>query len=157
MNLSEYPAPHPASPLSKHLNKLLPPNDNIITFFNTLFQQSGEKIANQLTSNAKIIFGQILKSVQELIDSRKDHTPDKIVNQISLLQSSIKCPHIIKNIGELLGYGTSFALTQLVYEDQHKSEIYEELKSRNIEYKADNFIKSINGVMLRILQNAHPH
>lgn len=38
MNLSEYPAPHPASPLSKHLNKLLPPNDNIITFFNTLFQ-----------------------------------------------------------------------------------------------------------------------
>jgi hypothetical protein len=38
MNLNEYPAPHPASPLSKHLNKLLPPNDNIITFFNTLFQ-----------------------------------------------------------------------------------------------------------------------
>lgn len=98
-----------------------------------------------------------MKSVQELIDSRKDHTPDKIVNQISLLQSCIKCPHIIKNIGELLGYGTSFALTQLVYEDEHKSEIYEELKSRNIDYKADNFIKSINGVMLRILENAHPH
>ena len=26
LDLSNYPAPHPASPLSKHLNKLLPPN-----------------------------------------------------------------------------------------------------------------------------------
>lgn len=26
LDLSIYPAPHPASPLSKHLNKLLPPN-----------------------------------------------------------------------------------------------------------------------------------
>ncbi len=46
LDLSVYPAPHPASPLSKHLSKLLPPNDNIINFFNTLFQESGEKIAN---------------------------------------------------------------------------------------------------------------
>lgn len=38
INLDEYPAPHPASPLSKHLNKLLPPNESIITFFNSLFQ-----------------------------------------------------------------------------------------------------------------------
>ena len=38
LDLSNYPAPHPASPLSKHLNKLLPPNESIINFFNTLFQ-----------------------------------------------------------------------------------------------------------------------
>ena len=41
LDLQNYPAPHPASPLSKHLNKLLPPNENIINFFNTLFQESG--------------------------------------------------------------------------------------------------------------------
>ena len=38
LDLSIYPSPHPASPLSKHLNKLLPPNESIINFFNTLFQ-----------------------------------------------------------------------------------------------------------------------
>ena len=38
LDLSLYPAPHPASPLSKHLHKLTPPNDSIINFFNTLFQ-----------------------------------------------------------------------------------------------------------------------
>jgi hypothetical protein len=27
---------------------------------------------------------------------------------------------------------------------------------RNIEYKSDNFIKAINGVMLRLLENANP-
>lgn len=60
------------------------------------------------------------------------------------------------NIGELLGFGTSFALTQLVYEDEHKAEIVEELRSRNIDYKSDNFIKAINGVMLRLLENVNP-
>jgi hypothetical protein len=40
LDLASYPAPHPASPLSKHLNKLLPPNESIINFFNTLFQES---------------------------------------------------------------------------------------------------------------------
>jgi hypothetical protein len=49
-----------------------------------------------------------------------------------LLQNCIKCPHVIHNIGDLLGFGTSFALTQLVYEDEHKAEIVEELRSRNI-------------------------
>lgn len=29
------------------------------------------------------------------------------------------------------------------------------MRSRNIEYKADNFIKAINGVMLRILENSN--
>ena len=71
LDLSSYPAPHPASPLSKHLNKLLPPNESIINFFNTLFQESGEKIANELATNAKIIFGSILKSVQDLIGVRR--------------------------------------------------------------------------------------
>ena len=106
LDLSCFPAPHPASPLSKHLNKLLPPNESIINFFNTLFQETGEKIANELATNAKIIFGSILKSVQELISVRKDYTPERIVAQISLLQSCIKCTHVMKNIGELLGYGT---------------------------------------------------
>lgn len=45
--------------------------------------------------------------------------------QITLLQSCIKCPHVMRNIGDLLGFGTQFALTQLVYEDEHKTEIYE--------------------------------
>lgn len=71
LDLMSYSAPHPASPLSKHLNKLLPPNESIINFFNTLFQESGEKIANELITNAKIIFGSILKSVQDLLSSRK--------------------------------------------------------------------------------------
>ena len=117
LDLSVYPTPHPASPLSKHLNKLLPPNESIINFFNTLFLESGEKIANELANNAKIIFGSILKSVQDLLASRKDYTPERIVAQITLLQNCIKCTHVMKNIEELLGYGTQFALTQLVYED----------------------------------------
>ena len=117
LDLSIYSAPHPASPLSKHLHKLTPPNDSIINFFNTLFQESGEKIANELASNAKIIFGSILKSIQDLLAIRKDYTPERLVTQIQLLQNCIKCPHVVKNIGELLGFGTQFALTQLVYED----------------------------------------
>ena len=117
LDLQNYPSPHPASPLSKHLHKLLPPNESIINFFNTLFQETGDKIANELASNAKIIFGSILKSVQDLLAVRKDYTPERVVAQITLLQSCIKCPHVVKNIGELLGYGTQFALTQLVFED----------------------------------------
>ena len=117
LDLQNYPAPHPASPLSKHLHKLLPPNESIINFFNTLFQESGEKIANELATNAKIIFGSILKSVQDLLEVRGEYTPERIVAQVTLLQSCIKCPHVIRNVGELLGFGTQFALTQLVYED----------------------------------------
>ncbi len=93
--------------------------------------------------------------MQELISNRRDYTPDRIVAQITLLQNCIKCNHVVKNIGELLGYGTGFALSQLVYEDENKAAIYEELRSRNIEYKSDNFIKAINGVMLRLLENAN--
>ena len=43
--------------------------------------------------------------------------PEKIINQINLLQQSIKCKYIINNVGELLYFGTRFALLQLVYED----------------------------------------
>jgi hypothetical protein len=93
--------------------------------------------------------------VQELISNRRDYPPDRIVAQITLLQNCIKCNHVVKNIGELLGYGTGFALSQLVYEDENKASIAEELRSRNIEYKSDNFIKAINGVMLRLLENAN--
>jgi hypothetical protein len=89
--------------------------------------------------------------VHDIIAARREYSPEKLVNQITLLQNCIKCPHVIQAVGELLGFGTSFALTQLVYEDEHKMEIVEELRSRNIEYKSDNFIKAINGVMLRLL------
>lgn len=75
--------------------------------------------------------------------------------QITLFQNCIKCSHVVKNVGELLGFGASFALNQLVYEDENKATIYEELRSRNIEYKSDNFIKAVNGVMLRLLENAN--
>lgn len=37
INLSVYPAPHPISPLGKHLAKLTPPNDQVIKFFTELF------------------------------------------------------------------------------------------------------------------------
>jgi hypothetical protein len=35
--------------------------------------------------------------------------------------------------------------------------IAEALRERGIDFKTENFIKIINGVMLRILENAHPH
>mgnify|MGYP003687838167 CR=1 FL=1 len=60
----------------------------------------------------------------------------------------------MKNIGELLFYATRFALTQLVYEDENKSVIYEDLRKRGIDFRIENFIKVINGVMLRILDHA---
>jgi len=37
IDLSLYPAPHPISPLGKHLGKLLPPSDQTIRFFTDLF------------------------------------------------------------------------------------------------------------------------
>ena len=50
-----------------------------------------------------------------MMDNRGDYAPDKIINQINLLQQAIKCKNIINNVGELLFHGTKFALTQLVY------------------------------------------
>lgn len=71
LNISIYPAPHPASPLGKQLGKLVPPNDQTINFFNTLFQENSEKIVNELSLNAKFIFGSILRSVHDVIAARR--------------------------------------------------------------------------------------
>ena len=58
----------------------------------------------------------------------------------------------MKNAGELLFHATNFTLSQLVYEDENKTAIASDLRARGIDYKIDNFIKVINGVMLRILE-----
>lgn len=44
---------------------------------------------------------------------------------------------------------------QLVYEDENKNLIAEDLRNRNSECKTENFIRVINGVMLRILENGN--
>ena len=77
------------------------------------------------------------------------------MSQITLLQYAIKCKYIISNIDQqLLYHGTKFALYQLVYEDEYKNVITQNLNNRNIDFKPDQFVKVINGVMLRILENA---
>lgn len=63
IDLSIYPGPHPISPTGKYLSKLLPPNEQTIKFFNEYFSEHGERITNELTAHAKMIFGAILKSV----------------------------------------------------------------------------------------------
>lgn len=79
------------------------------------------------------------------------------MNHINLLQYSIKCKYIINNIDQqLLYHGTKFALYQLVYEDEYKNVIAQNLNNRNIDFKPDQFVKVINGVMLRILDFACP-
>lgn len=103
-----------------------------------------------------MIFGSILKSVIELLDNRTEYPPEKIFNQVTLLQQSIKCKYIIRNVGEYLYHGTKFALSQLVYEDENKTMIMQDLATRGYDFKAEQFIKVINGVMLRILENACP-
>lgn len=155
INLAHYSAPNPSAPMSRQLSKLLPPEDSTISFFNSLFQENSAKIVGELTTYAKCIFASILKSVQEVMGNRKDYSPDRLVAQLTLLQNCIKCPHVMKNVGDLLGYGVNFAFTQLVYEDENKAVINEELRSRNIEYKTENFIKAVNGVMLRLLENGN--
>ena len=121
--------------MSRQLSKLLPPQDSTISFFNSLFQEGSEKIVAELITYAKCIFASILKSVQEMMSNRSEYSPDRLVAQLTLLQNCIKCSHIMRNVGDLLGYGVSFALSQLVYEDENKAAIKEALKSRNIEYQ----------------------
>ena len=75
INLSVYPAPHPISPLGKHLSKLTPPNDQVIKFFTELFSEHSDKIANELTIHAKIIYASILKSVMEILENRQQYAP----------------------------------------------------------------------------------
>ena len=118
-----------------------------------MLNENGEKISNEVITHAKVIFGSILKSVVYMLDNRNEYPPEKIINQIVLLQQSIKCKNIINNLEELLYDGTKFTLTQLVYEDENKKIISDSLKNRGFEYpKEENpFIKAINGVMLRIL------
>ena len=134
--MSIYPNPHPASPLGKHLAKLLPPNDATLNFFNALLMESGEKIAVELSNYAKVIFGSILKSVEVILANRNEYGPEKIVSQINLLQQAIKCKHIMNNIQELLYFGTKFAVVQLVYEDEHKAKIATDLQERGIDFKS---------------------
>lgn len=99
-----------------------------------------------------MIFGAILKSVMEMMENRVEYLPDKIVSQLNLFQSCIKCKSVIRNIdSDLLRLSMHFTLKQLVYEDENKSLIQEDLVNRGIEYKIENFIKVINGVMLRLL------
>lgn len=99
-----------------------------------------------------MIFGAILKSVMEMMENRVEYLPDKIVSQLNLFQSCIKCKSVIRNIdSDLLRLSMHFTLKQLVYEDENKSLIQEDLANRGIEYKIENFIKVINGVMLRLL------
>lgn len=98
INLSVYPAPHPISPLGKHLSKLTPPNDQVIKFFTELFSEHSDKIANELTIHAKIIYASILKSVMEILENRQQYAPERIVAQLNLFQLCIKCKNVIRNI-----------------------------------------------------------
>ena len=73
------------------------------------------------------------------------------------MQNALKNKFIIKNVGEVLVVATEFVLRQLVHEDENKASITEALRERGLEVKTDTFVKVVNGVMLRILDNAHPH
>ena len=127
-----------------------------MNFFNNLFGESGERISTQLATYAKVIFGEILRSVILLLENRSSYPPEQIYRQVTLLQHCIKCPHVVKNLGEFLYHGTKFALSQLVFEDENKAMILHDLTSRGYDFKPEQFIKVINGVMLRILENANP-
>jgi len=157
LNLSSYLCPHPSSPLSEHLSRLIPPNDETLGFFQTLFVQASDKITTELQNYAKIILAAILKANITMLERRNEYVPDKINNQLNLLQQTLKNRHVIRNVGEVLAVATEFVLKQLVFEDENKASIAESLRERGIDFKTDNFVKTINGVMLRILENAHPH
>jgi hypothetical protein len=50
-----------------------------------------------------------------------------------------------------------FTIDQLVYEDENKTSIENRLRMRGMtDFKSDSFIKGINGVMLRLLDNSNP-
>lgn len=52
-----------------------------------------------------------------MLDRRNDYPPEKIINQLNLLQQTLKNKHVIRNVGEVLSVATEFVLKQLVYED----------------------------------------
>lgn len=117
LNLSSFMCPHPSSPLSEHLSRLVPPNDETLTFFQTLFVQTSDKITTELQNYAKIILAAILKANIMMLERRNEYVPDKINNQLNLLQQTLKNRHVIRNVGEVLAVATEFVLKQLVYED----------------------------------------
>lgn len=71
------------------------------------------------------------------------------------MQQTIKCVKIFKKIDEnLVSHSCQFVVNQLVYEDENRPHIESRLQEKGYtEIKSDCFIKSINGIMLRILDN----
>jgi hypothetical protein len=63
-----------------------------------------------------------------MLDRRNDFPPEKIVNQLNLLQQTLKNKHVIRNVGDVLSVATEFVLRQLVYEDENKAAINEALR-----------------------------
>lgn len=79
--------------------------------------QASDKITSELQNYAKIILAAILKANIVMLERRNDYPPEKIVNQLNLLQQTLKNRHVIRNVGEVLAVATEFVLRQLVYED----------------------------------------
>ena len=94
-----------------------------MTFFNTFFVENPDNFSKELTTHAQFIFASLLKNVHRIFQQRQTHTPERIINMLTLLQTCIKCRYVIQNIGDLLIYGANFALTQLVHEDENKAHI----------------------------------
>lgn len=85
-------------------------------------------------------------------------SPDKIISFLALIQQGIKCRNIYKNLNEdLIEKSMKYTIDQLVYEDENKTSIENKLRLKGFtDFKGDSFIKGINGVMLRILDNSQP-
>lgn len=50
-----------------------------------------------------------------------------------------------------------YTVDQLVYEDENRNTIESKLKGRGFaDFRGDAFIKGINGIMLRLLDNSPP-
>jgi hypothetical protein len=77
---------------------------------------------------------------------------------MSLVQQGIKCQNIFRNVQEeLVEKCMRFTIDQLVYEDENKIAIEGKFREKGYhDFKGDCFIKGINGVMLRLLDNSMP-
>ena len=62
--------------------------------------------------------------------NRESYAADKILNQINLLQQAIKCRTLMNQVSELHPYVTQFAMMQLVFQDENKKEINEDLEAK---------------------------
>ena len=89
---------------------------------------------------------------------RELHSPETILQFPTLIQQLIKSPNIFNSSlsEDLLWRSILFTVDQLVYEDENRGNIEARLKSKGYEIKGDIFIKGVNGVMLRILDNSQP-